>query len=370
MATPFLKTGSNTHIPQKNPSTTQNPEAKAHCYPYWYSVETGIFKSTHPSVQLPSDPFLDVVSFIFSHKHGGVSALVDSQSAFPVSYSELRTLVKSTASGLHQMDVSQGDVVMILLPNSIYFPVVLLGVLSIGAVVTTANPLCSLLEIKNQVAESNVSLVFTTLETVDKLDTLGIRIIGLPEKLMFDSKRNSDSAFHKLISCDPKLAPKPRIKQQDTAVILYSSGTTGNCKGVMLTHANFIATVELFMRFEASQYEHLSTDNVYLDVIPMFHVYGLSLFGMGLLSLGSTVVVMRKFDADEMVRAIDRYGVTHFPVVPPLLMALTRRVKDVSQCSMKSLKQVSCGAAPLNTKCIQDFVQTFPHVDFIQVLKD
>ncbi|XP_019190672.1 PREDICTED: 4-coumarate--CoA ligase-like 6 [Ipomoea nil] len=364
MATPFLKTCANA---QNNPSETQNAEAKGNCYPQWFSVETGIYKSTHPSVHLPSDPFLDIVSFIFSHKHGGVSALVDSQSAVSISYPELRSLVKSTAAGLHQMGVSQGDVVMILLPNSIYFPVVLLGVLSVGAVVTTANPLSSLVEIKKQVFECNVSLVFTALETVDKLGTLGVQIIGLPEHLMFDSETNLlDSAFHNLISCDPKLAPKPRIKQQDTAVILYSSGTTGNCKGVVLTHANFIATVELFVRFEASQYEHLSTENVYLDVIPMFHVYGLSLFGMGLLSLGSTVVVMRKFNADEMVSAIDRYGVTHFPVVPPLLMALTRRAKGVAQRSMKSLKQVSCGAAPLNTKCIQDFVRTFPDVDFIQ----
>nr|GMC85838.1 4-coumarate--CoA ligase-like 6 [Ipomoea batatas] len=366
MATPFLKTSANAHIPQKNPSAAQNAEAKGNCYPHWFSVETGICKSTHPPVHLPSDSFLDVVSFIFSHKHGGVSALVDSQSGVSISYSELRSLVKSTAAALHQMDVSQGDVVMILLPNSIYFPVVLLGVLSLGAVVTTANPLSSLVEIKKQVSECNVRLVFTTLERVDKLGTLGVQIIGLPQHFMFGSERNLGSGFDNLISCDPKLAPKPRIKQQDTAVILYSSGTTGNCKGVVLTHANFIATVELFMRFKASQYEHLSTENVYLDVIPMFHVYGLSLFGMGLLSLGSTVVVMRKFDADEMVRAIDRYGVTHFPVVPPLLMALTRRAKGVAQCSMKSLKQVSCGAAPLNTKCIQDFVRAFPNVDFIQ----
>ncbi|KAA8521211.1 hypothetical protein F0562_011882 [Nyssa sinensis] len=147
---------------------------------------------------------------------------------------------------------------------------------------------------------------------------------------------------------------------------MYSSGTTGASKGVVLTHRNLIAMIELFVRFEASQYDYLSLENVYLAVLPMFHIYGLSLFVMGLLSLGSAIVVMRKFDANEMVKAIDRYRVTHFPVVPPLLMALTARAKGVSRSSLQSLKQISCGAAPLSRKSIEEFVQTLPHVDFIQ----
>ncbi|CAH9133012.1 unnamed protein product [Cuscuta epithymum] len=343
----------------KNPPTAQNP--------HWYSAETGIYRSTYPSLPLPSDPFLDVVSFIFSHKHGGGTALVDSKSEGSISYPELRSLVKSTASGLHhQMGVSQGDVVLILLPNSIYFPVLLLGALSVGAIVTTMNPLSSLLEIEKQVRECNVRLAFTTPDRVDELDKLGVRAIGLTENFVVDSKTNLGSTFGKLISSDPRSAPNLRIKQQDTAVILYSSGTTGSCKGVLLTHQNFIAMVVLFVRFEASLYEQLSTINVYLDVIPMFHVYGLCLFAMGLLSLGTTVVVMGKFDPDEMVRAIEKYGVTHFPLVPPLLMALTRRAKHVHPNCMKSLKQVSCGAAALSMQCIEDFIHTLPHVDFIQ----
>ncbi|GJX79796.1 zinc finger, PHD-type containing protein [Tanacetum coccineum] len=81
----------------------------------------------------------------------------------------------------------------------------------------------------------------------------------------------------------------------------------------------------------------------------------------------SSIVVMNKFDHNEMVRAIDKYGVSHFPVVPPLLNALIRTGKSVYSGKLKSLKQVSCGAAPLSTKRIEEFVQTFPHIDFIQV---
>jgi 4-coumarate--CoA ligase len=98
----------------------------------------------------------------------------------------------------------------------------------------------------------------------------------------------------------------------------------------------------------------------------MFHVYGLSLFAVGLLSLGTTVVVMKRFDVSEAVRSIHRYKVTHFPLVPPIMAALLR-AKAAGALPLESLVQVSSGAAPLSGRLVQDFLQTFPHVDFIQV---
>lgn len=336
-------------------------------FPHWYSPETGICHSRQPQRNLPSDPFLDVVSFIFSNQHNGVSALVDSSSGLSISYSELHRLVKSMASGLHSMGISKNDVVLVMLPNSIYYPVILLGVLHLGAVVTTMNPLSSVTEIKKQISDSKACLGFTLPEKMEVLHVLGVTPIEVPGNFNLGLDSNRFSAFSMLISGDFDLVPRPLIKQQDTAAIMYSSGTTGVSKGVVLTHRNFIAMVELFVRFEASQYEYSSLKNVYLAILPMFHIYGLSLFVMGLLSLGSTIVVMRKFDIKEVVKAIEKFEVTHFPVVPPILTALTKTAKDVHGRSFQSLKQVSSGAAPLSRKVIEDFVETFPHVDFIQV---
>ncbi|KAL2550952.1 4-coumarate--CoA ligase-like 6 [Forsythia ovata] len=347
--------------------TTQNHHQNCR-YPPWYSPETGIYNSKYPSIELPSDPILDVVSFILSQKHNGITAFIDSVSGISVSYSKFFSLVKSMASGLHQLGVKQGDVILILLPNSIYFPVIFLAALSLGAIVTPMNPLSSLLELKKQVLDSNPRFAFSVPDKVDglRIALAGCSVIGVPDYVNFDRMPSESGYFHKLIFSDPLMAPRPKIKQHDTAAILYSSGTTGSVKGVVLTHRNFIAMMEHFVRFEPSQYDYPSTTNIYLATVPMFHVYGLSLFVMGLLSLGTTVVVMKRFDADEMVRAIDRYGVTHFPTVPPLLMSLIRKVKSSPGNSFRSLKQVSCGAASLNTKCIEDFIQTLPHVDFIQ----
>lgn len=332
----------------------------------WYSPETGIYTSKHAPLELPSDPFLDVVSHIFSHQHNGVSALIDSSSACSISYSDLFPLVKSTAFGLHKMGVSQGDVVLLLIPNSIFYPIVFLGVLYLGAIVTPLNPRSHISEIHKQIAECGVSMAFTSQEKVRKLQPLGIQVIGVPGNFK-DLKCSDYSVFYNLVSGNSGLFTRPVIKQEDKAAILYSSGTTGTSKGVVLTHKNFVSMVELFVRFEASQYDYSSSKNVFLAVLPMFHVYGLSLFATGLLSLGSTIIVMKAFDINEVIKVIDSYRVTHFPVVPPILTALTKRVTSINRSYLQSLIQVSCGAAPLSIKNIEDFIHTLPNVDFIQV---
>ena len=334
--------------------------------PHWYSSKTGIYNSIHSPRSLPTDPFLDVVSFIFSHPHDGVLALIDSSSGSSISYSKLLPLVKSMASGLHKMGVSRGDVVLLLLPNSIYYPIVTLSVMYLGAVFTPLNPLSSFDEIRKRVNDCGVSFAFTIPENAKKLEPLGIPIISAPENEK-DLKHDCFSCFFNLISGNFVLPQKPVIKQEDTAAILFSSGTTGVSKGVVLTHRNLIAMVELLARFETSKYEYSSSKNVYLAVLPMFHLYGLSLFATGLLSLGSTIVVMRKFDIDETIRVIDKYNVTHFHVVPPILTALTAKAMGVNGSKLQSLRQVGSSAAPLTTKAINDFVQAFPNVDFIQV---
>lgn len=335
-------------------------------HPNWFSPETGIYSSRQSPRSLPQDEFLGLVSFLFSRPHRGETALIDSASGFSISYPELRSMVDRMASGLHDIGVLPGQTVLILLPNSILLPVVILGVLSLGAIITTMNPLCSAKEIQQQMSHIlHLSLVFSSSDKVAALDQFGVPIVAVPNDLSYDSAHYP--VFHKFSSGSPRVAWRPAIRQRDTAAILFSSGTSGSSKGVVLTHSNLIAMVELFVRFEASQYKKESWKDVYLAAIPMFHVYGLSLFAIGLLSLGTTIVVMRRFDAQAAARTIARYRVTHFPVVPPIMTALIR-AKDVHGYDLRSLKQASSGAAPLSKQLIQDFLWRFPHVDFIQVI--
>ncbi|KAI3934826.1 hypothetical protein MKW92_008578 [Papaver armeniacum] len=251
----------------------------------------------------------------FSHKHDGFTALIESQYEFSLSYPKLQQWVKSMASGLHKHGICKGDVVLILLPNTLFFPIVFLSVLSIGDVATTMNPLSSLSEIKKQISTCNVVLAFTLYDKMTELENLGLGVVVVP--LDFESLRVPAYSFsNKLLSSDSSLAPSLCIDWDDTAA-----------KGVMSSHRNLISVVELFVRFEALQFESrlCSSKNVYMAAIPMFHVYGLSLFVMRLFSLGFSIVVMRKFDGP------------HFPVVHPILMAMTK--KALGGCDLGSLKQ-------------------------------
>ncbi|KAK8926660.1 4-coumarate--CoA ligase-like 6 [Platanthera zijinensis] len=331
----------------------------------WFSPETGVYISKHAPRTLPQDPFQDLVTFLFSKPHKGEKALIDALSGHCISYSDLRPMVEALASGLHHSGISKGQLVLLLLPNSIFFPIILLGILSLGAIVTTMNPLSSPQEIQKQTAGERLTLVFSTPEKVGIFDSIcgAAPVIPVPEDLSYDSLQFQ--IFHMLMSCKEQIFIKPAIRQSDAAAVLFTSGTSGSSKGAILTHGNFISMMELFVRFEASQYEKESFEDVCLAAIPMFHVYGMSLFALGLLSLGSAVVVMRRFDVQEAVKAIDRYRVTHVHLVPPIMAALVR-VKDATGCVLSSLKQVSCGAAPLSQKLIEDFLLRFQHVDLIQ----
>lgn len=335
----------------------------------FYCAATGVYASTFPPVPLPADPSLSLVPHLFARlprTRPRAPALIDAATSEAVSRADLRRLVSSLAAGLtRRLGLRAGDVVLLLLPNSIAFPVAFLAVLAAGGVATTMNPCSTPAEIAARVREASPAIALVTRENAGKIPRFGVPVVLVPDSFDLDGAPEF-AQFRALLDSGAAAAAPPAVGQDDAAAVLYSSGTSGRSKGVVLTHRNLIATAELFVRFEASQYARPACDNVYLAALPMFHVYGLSLFTVGLLSLGSTVVVMRRFDATDAINAIGRYRVTHFPVVPPIMAALVA-VARTAAMPLDSLVQVSSGAAPASGKLIQGFVKAFPQVDFIQV---
>lgn len=97
----------------------------------------------------------------------------------------------------------------------------------------------------------------------------------------------------------------------------------------------------------------------------MFHIYGVAAFACGLLATGSTIVVLSKFELGEMLGAIEKYRVTHLPLVPPILLALTK-TEIANNYDLKSLHSVTCGAAPLSKELTEEFISRFPSVTLMQ----
>jgi 4-coumarate--CoA ligase len=156
---------------------------------------------------------------------------------------------------------------------------------------------------------------------------------------------------------------RPPTRQSDTAALFYSSGTTGESKGVVLTHRNFIAAATMV----TSDQDQLGEGrNVLLCFLPMFHIFGMSVVTLGQLQRGNTVVVMARFDLDAVLAAVERHRVTYLFCAPPVMIALAKHGSG-GRYDLSSLRCIGSGAAPLGNDVMEVVADKFPDAEIIQV---
>ncbi|CAN4095483.1 unnamed protein product [Withania somnifera] len=334
-----------------------------------YSRAESIFYSKRKPIPLPSNEFLDVTTFISSRAHNGKIAFIDATTGRKLTFSDVWNAVESLATCLSvKMSIRKGDVVLLLSPNSIYFPIICLAVMSLGAIITTMNPLNTSSEICKQIKDSNPVLAFTIPQILPKLRGSNLPVILIGGGSDLDSGFNTrivatlEKLIHEKISTSESRV-KERVSQNDTATLLYSSGTTGVSKGVVTSHRNLIAMVQTVVgRFKLDEGEQ-----TFICTVPMFHIYGLAVFAAGILASGSTTVVLSKYDMDEMLSSIHKYRATYLPLVPPILVALVNNDALIRQkYDLSSLKSVLSGGAPLSKEVIEGFLDKYPSVTILQ----
>ncbi|XP_057820944.2 probable CoA ligase CCL5 [Cryptomeria japonica] len=333
-----------------------------------YCNSNSIYYSKRRPLYLPQDEYLNLPAFVSQQPHTGKIAFIDFATGYKITFPQLWNSVRSLAAGLADMGIKKGDVILLLSPNSVYFPIICMAIMSVGAIVTTTNPLNTAAEITKQAKDSSSVLAFVTSELVNKLADANLPIVLISTMPGFSqaTTNNGDSSVTRslvdLMATDPAKAPNVPIKQDDTATLLYSSGTTGLSKGVISTHRNLISMVcVLISRFNLST----TSDNSFLCTVPMFHIYGLAAFACGLVASGSTIVVLSKFELGEMLGAIEKYRVTYLPLVPPILLALTK-TEVARKYDLTSLHSVLCGGAPLSKESTEEFISKFPSITIMQ----
>jgi OPC-8:0 CoA ligase-1 len=324
-----------------------------------------IFYSKRKPTVHPPNHSLDVTTFISSRAHHGKIAFVDASTGSKLTFAELWRAVDSVATCLSNMGVRKGQVILLLSPNSIFFPVVCLAVMSLGAIITTTNPLNTPREIAKQIADSKPVLAFTTRQLVPKLAGSNLRIVLLDEQSI-PAVQNARivATLEEMLKQQPS-GPRvrDRVDQDDTATLLYSSGTTGASKGVVGSHRSLIAMVQIVL----SRFNLDDEDHRFICTVPMFHIYGLAVFALALLASGTTVVILSKYELHDMLSSIEKYRVTYLPLVPPILVALVNGVDRIrAKYDLSSLQSVLSGGAPLGKEVIEGFVERYPTVTILQ----
>ncbi|KAL1820734.1 hypothetical protein ACET3Z_015603 [Daucus carota] len=329
------------------------------------------FYSKRSPISLPVDETINLTTFISSHPHHGTTALIDAATGQHLSFPEFWTSVEALATSLSvDLGIRKGHVILILSPNSIYFPVISLSIMSLGAIVTTCNPLNTKSEINKQISDSKPVLAFTTPELVLKLvdSNLPVVLIGLPESPP-PAKIKIISTLTTMMKTKPRQSRvAERVTQSDTASLLYSSGTTGNSKGVVSSHGNYIGVVQTITSLLKLAEGELELGNkTFICTVPMFHIYGVAWFVATLLACGTTAVVLPKFDMHEMLKAVEKYKVTHLPLVPPIVVSIINSADEIKRkYDLSSLTAVLSGGAPLSREVVEGFVEKFPAMKILQ----
>ncbi|KFK44163.1 hypothetical protein AALP_AA1G223000 [Arabis alpina] len=326
-----------------------------------FCKENSTFYSKRKPLTLPPNPSLDATTYISSQPHRGTTAFIDAATGQRISFSDLWKAVDRVSDCLYnEIRLRRGDVILLLSPNSISVPIICLAVVSLGAVVTTANPLNTTGEISKQIGDSNPKLAFTTVQLANKLPgsisvvltdeleepTRGVNVVGILSEMM--KKEPSGERV------------RDRVGQDDTAMMLYSSGTTGPSKGVIISHGNVIAHVAKFV----AQWKG---DEIFLCTVPMFHTFGLLSYAVAAVALGSTVVILRRFGLNDMMEAIEEYRATSLALAPPVVVAMINdsdRIK--AKYDLSSLRTVRCGGAPLSKEVTEGFLEKYPTVAILQ----
>jgi acyl-CoA synthetase (AMP-forming)/AMP-acid ligase II len=303
-------------------------------------VDSSVITSPWP---LPPLPEIDLTSHVIrgSERHGDRAALVDAAGGRSISYRQLAPMVRRAAAGLAARGFGPGDVLAMYAPNLPEYPVAVHAALSLGGVVTTANPLYKPDELAHQLADSGARTLVTVPPFLE-----GARAAAAQagcDDLVVLGEGEGATPFSALFEHGDE-PPAPAIDPQATAALPYSSGTTGPPKGVELSHYSHIANV-----IQCQAALDMGEDDVVVAAAPFFHVLGFVVLMNTALAAGATVVTMPRFDLEAFLQTIQDHRVTFSIVVPPIALALARH-PAVDRYDLSSLRFLGCGAAPLGVE--------------------
>ncbi len=296
---------------------------------------------------------------------------------YHLSYAELNDRAGRLAMGLTRQGVQPGDRVGIMLPNLPQTLISYWGALKAGATGVLINPLYMESELSHILADSGAKILITldllwarhrTLLLASGIERFFItRVSGglaFPLNWLYALKAWREGKLPALDRQSPRVRPFTELlKGRDAAnipdfdpyahpaLLQYTGGTTGQAKGVMLTHANLNTNVR-----QAQSILHAigSQREIFLGLLPFFHIYGLTVCVNFATAIAATVVTLPRFDPLETLKAINASKPTVFPGTPSIYMALLQQ-KNLGRYDLKSIRYCVSGSAPMPLAAMRRF---------------
>jgi long-chain acyl-CoA synthetase len=287
-----------------------------------------------------------------------------------MSYAEINMLSNMVANLLVSRGIGKGDKVALSCPNTPHFPIVYYGILKAGAVVVPLNVLLKPREIAYHLTDSDAKAFFCFEGSAELplgqsgyagfLEVEGCKdfVLLTADSTVTESPIEGAETFLSAIGGQPGDFDTALTEPTDTAVILYTSGTTGQPKGAELSHSNILMNVAGALRLFPVDPAHPET---HLVTLPLFHSFGQTVQMNTGFSNGATLVLLPRFDAQQALALLDNENVTFFAGVPTmywgLLQALTPET-NVEKIAGHLTKAASGGAA-IPVEIIREFKEKF-----------
>jgi long-chain acyl-CoA synthetase len=266
-------------------------------------------------------------------------------------YKQFEAAVKRTATLLAANGVQKGNVVSLLLPNSVEYVIAYFACWQLGALAGPINSLLKPQEIAYVISNSEAKAWLVNSEFLPVVEAIRDELRStLPVVIPFDNEVEATFGVAEANGPEPELGP------EDEAIIIYTSGTTGKPKGCLLTHGNVIANAR-----QISSWLGFTAADRLLTIMPLFHMNAVSVTTMSALYAGGSAVVSPKFSASRFWQIISDYQITSFGSVATMLSMLLSTYPDGVPAGLttEQLRFAMCGSAPVPAEVLRRFEETF-----------
>lgn len=297
-----------------------------------------------------------------------------------IKYKELHESSLKFAQYLQQLGIEKGDRIALMLPNTPQTVISYYGALYAGATVVMTNPLYTEREIEYQLKDSgakvivSLDILYPRIMKVFKNTALENVIITsikdylpFPKNLLYPYVQKKEQGvqvhvahsgvshqFMEILKTSQAIEPTIDFNfEEDLALLQYTGGTTGFPKGVMLTHKNLIANTRMCAEW-LTEPNAQREPPVILGILPIFHVYGMTTVLLYTVMQGGKMVLLPKFNAEMILKTIQKQRPTLFPGAPTIYIGLINH-PQIKKYDLSSIKACISGSAPLPAEVQEQF---------------